>query len=136
MMKRLCLFLAAHFSLCLLCFLLIQKPLFLIFNWGYRDIPVTPDDIWDIYVHGFSIDAATVAYLTIIPMLIVWGYVLRLFSSIKTWMKAYDALIAVVISLATVADASLYGFWGFKLDKVVFQFVDDPRNAFASVSAG
>lgn len=135
-MRRLCSFLLAHFALCILCFLCTQKPLFLICNWGYRDIPVTFRDIVDIYTHGLTIDAATAAYMTIVPILMAWVYALRPCFNIKAWMKAYDALMAIVIALAAVADASLYSFWGFKLDKVVFQFIDDPKNAFASVSTG
>lgn len=135
-MKRLLSFLLAHFFLCLLSFQLIQKPLFLLYNWGYQNIPMTFKDIVGIYGHGLTLDMATAAYMTIIPLLMAWVYALKPFFNIKAWMQGYDVLMALLIALGAVVDASLYAFWGFKLDKVIFNFIDDPKNAFASVSVG
>ena len=46
----------------------------------------------------------------------------------------YDGIIALLLSIITLADASLYEFWEFKLDATVFLYLDDPKNAFASDS--
>lgn len=135
-MKKILFFLFAHYVLCLFCFLFFQKPLFLIYNWGYQDISITFKDIAEIYWHGLSLDAATAAYMSIVPILMAWVYAVKPVFNMKGWMRAYDLLMAILISLAAVVDASLYAFWGFKLDKVIFYFIDDPKNAFASVSTG
>lgn len=135
-MKKESYYLIRHFALCLLCFLLIQKPLFLIYNWGYQDINVTIKDIVDIYINGFSIDTSTAAYLTIFPLIIIWIHLLKPSLSYIPWLKWYNLFVSILISLSTVADAALYEFWGFKLDRMVFFYINDPKNAFASVSLG
>lgn len=48
----------------------------------------------------------------------------------------YCGIMAVALSLAALADASLYEFWEFKLDRMAFFYLGDPKDAFASVSVG
>jgi phosphoglycerol transferase MdoB-like AlkP superfamily enzyme len=127
-------YIAIHFLLCLGFFLFVQKPVFLLWHRGYNDTVYRLTDIWDIYSNGLAIDAATAAYLTVIPLIFTWsGCLLRRFPLQKS-LQVYDAIIAVLMVLATVADTSLYEFWGFKLDKMAFYYLADPKDAFASVS--
>lgn len=93
-------------------------------------------DYFRVLYHGASLDAATAGYLTAIPWLVIL---------ISFWLKrvplrkilgGYYLLIALIVSCIGIADMSLYPFWGFKLDASIFQYLDSPKNAMASVSAG
>ena len=94
------------------------------------------DNLLSIYYHGFALDVATAAYLTLPAFIIV---VLSTFihcGKYKTLAKTVNAIIAILLAMGTVADASLYEFWEFKLDATAFMYISDPQNAFASVSYG
>lgn len=99
--------------------------------------PFTESDIWHVVRHGLSLDLSTALYFLVVPFLVVL---------VSIWWKRHDILrkslngyycfVAVVLSLAFVADTSLYPFWGFKLDASCLQFLSTPGDAFASVSVG
>ena len=120
----------------LLFFLGIQKPLFMLYNWGFDGTVMTLRDVVDIYAHGFAIDLATVGYLLVIPLLLFALHWCRPRWNPRPWLMGYCVLMAVAMTLGALADASLYEFWEFKLDRMAFFYIDDPKNAFASVSTG
>ena len=114
---------------------LLQKPLFMLYN-GAIGKGTALADYFRVLYHGASLDAATAGYLTAIPWLVIL---------ISFWLKrvplrkilgGYYLLIALIVSCIGIADMSLYPFWGFKLDASIFQYLDSPKNAMASVSAG
>ena len=134
MIKRTITYTVVHYLLCLCIFLCIQKPLFLLFNWSHGASACTFHDLVTIYYHGFALDAATAGYLTVIPWLLLVVHTLLPAFNPRRAMIAYDICIALLIAIVTLADASLYEFWEFKLDSTVFFYLNDPKNAFASVS--
>ena len=96
-------------------------------------------DWCDVVVHGMLLDVPTAGYLTVLPLLVVIATIwvprrgsLRL----RRWLTPYYAVVALLLALVFVADASLYPFWQFKLDATVFIYLDSPKGAAASVSAG
>lgn len=99
--------------------------------------PFSVADVWQVVCHGLSLDLSTALYFLIIPFLVVF---------VSVWWKRQDVLrkvlnvyyvfVAIILSLAFVADTSLYPFWGFKLDASCLQFLSTPGDAFASVSVG
>ena len=113
----------------------VAKPLFMLYNAAGHHFFV--GDVFSVVWHGLSLDISTSIYFALLPYLAVmislwwkgWG-IMRLI------MKWYYGIVAVIFSLALVADASLYTFWGFKLDSSVFQYIDSTGDAFVSVSAG
>lgn len=116
-----------------LSFLLVQKPLFLLLNPGHG---LTLSDIWQIYHHGLALDLAATSYLAALPALLI---IIRIFCQkvadwVRTTLRYYNLLIALILSVVAVVDASLYEFWEFKLDNTVFFYITDPQNAAASVS--
>lgn len=114
-------------------FLIIQKPVFMIYNIKNTDT-LTIKDIADIYINGLSLDIAATAYLTIIPWLIILiSIFFPSFKYVKT-LKIYNALISLILSIVIVVDTSLYEFWMFKLDSTAFMYINDPKNAAANVS--
>lgn len=134
MIKRTVTYVVMHYLLCLCIFLCIQKPLFLLFNWNHGTSGCTFHDLAAIYYHGFALDAATAGYLTVFPWLLLLIYSIFPAFNPRRTMIAYDICIAILLAITTLADASLYEFWEFKLDATVFFYLNDPKNAFASVS--
>lgn len=129
-------YLIIHFLLVLATFLCVQKVFFIIYNMNMVKSEDLRDNLLSIYYHGFALDVATAAYLTLPAFIIV---VLSTFihcGKYKTLAKTVNAIIAILLAMGTVADASLYEFWEFKLDATAFMYISDPQNAFASVSYG
>lgn len=131
-MKSRILYLLALFAT-LMALFAVQKPLFMLYN---ATEALTLGDYADVVRHGLSLDASTAGYLTALPLLVllagVWTGKMRL----RRWLRPYLVLVAVVVAIVFVVDTALYTFWGFKLDATVFNYLDAPSEAFASVSVG
>ena len=93
-------------------------------------------DYANVIIHGLSLDAATAGYFTALPLLMLLVSVWARNFSLHQWMRPYLIVIAIAISIVFVVDTALYTFWGFKLDATVFNYLDSPTEAFASVSVG
>ena len=84
--------------------------------------------------HGLSLDLSTALYFFAVPFLL---------TIISLWVKVprfifliYNALVALILALIFVADASLYPFWHFKLDASCLLYLETPTEAMASVTTG
>ena len=97
---------------------------------------MTNSDLMDIYSNGLAIDVATVGYLLVVPLLLIGLHWCFPRWNPRRWLMVYCGIMAVALSLAALADASLYEFWEFKLDRMAFFYLGDPKDAFASVSIG
>ena len=135
MKKDIC-YLAWLFCGFLLFFLGVQKPLFMLYNRGFGGTSMTNSDLMDIYSNGLAIDVATVGYLLVVPLLLIGLHWCFTRWNHRRWLMVYCGIMAVALSLAALADASLYEFWEFKLDRMAFFYLGDPKDAFASVSVG
>lgn len=114
-------------------FIFVQKPVFIIYNsLKGREISITR--FFQIIYHGFSIDLATASYFSIIPLIILCMVASSANRRFITYLKVYLGIASVILSLACIADTVLYDFWMFKLDATVFMYINDPKNAVASVS--
>lgn len=117
-------------------FLGIQKPLFLIYNNGFGGTSITFHDVADIYAHGLPIDLATTGYLMIVPLLLMGIHWCHTNFPLRKSLIIYLIVLSIALPLAFLADASLYEFWEFKLDRMAFFYLSSPKDAFASVSIG
>ena len=98
---------------------------------------LTVSDVWAVVCHGFSLDCSTALYVFCVPFLLVMVSIWWQPAKVFYWLLAvFFALIAVAMSLAFVADTSLYEFWQFKLDASCLQYLETPTEAMASVSTG
>lgn len=114
-------------------FFLLQKPVFMLFDAlnGYTFM-----DYLRVMWHGASLDATTVAYLTVVPFLLVFVSVWYRHFPFRKVLTPYYIVIALLAALIFFGDMSLYSFWGTKLDSTVFLYMDSPKEALASVSGG
>ena len=113
----------------------LAKPAFMFYQANAQ--PFSLSDVWQVIRHGLSLDLSTALYFILLPFLVVmvsvWWPSRKVLGSI---LKVYYAFAAIVLSLAFVADTSLYEFWGFKLDASVLQFLDGTGHVTDSVSTG
>ena len=94
-------------------------------------------DVWQVITHGLTLDLSTSLYILIVPFLVcfvsIWWNKGKVLGRI---LSGYFVIIALALTLAFVADTSLYPFWGFKLDASCLQYLETPTEAMASVSTG
>jgi len=107
----------------------------MVFMWyNHEACAFTAGDVWNVIVHGLTLDLSTALYFFILPFLLT---VASLWLRVPQWLfRAYYALIALAFALAFVADTSLYPFWHFKLDATCLQYLSTPTEAMASVTTG
>lgn len=91
-------------------------------------------DMISVIAHGLSLDFSTSLYIIIIPFLTT---IAAIWVKLPRWtLIPYYAIISIALSLAFVADCSLYEFWQFKLDASCLTYLSTPKEAMASVSTG
>ena len=124
----------AFFTLYLLIFIIL-KPVFMAVYFDLMgDISVA--DWFKVIYHGLPMDCSMAGYFTILPALLtivgIWAPRSRVLAVIN---RAYIILTAAIISIVTVTDLALYGYWNFRLDTTpFFYFFSAPASALASVS--
>ena len=127
------LYLLKTYLLTMLIFI-IAKVVFMLYNTTQV---FTGHDIFAVLYNGLSLDFSTSLYIIIVPFLVctvsIW---LGGIKTLRVILRAYYLLIAIVMTLAFVADTSLYEFWLFKLDSSCLQYLETPTEAMASVSLG
>lgn len=117
-------------------FFAVQKIIFIADNADAENIDINANNIYNILIHGFGLDASTTGYLIIIPFVIIWISIWYNQLKIKAILKPYFIIISILLSVITILDTSLYEFWKFKLDATIFNYIDAPKQALASVSTG
>ena len=115
-------------------FFIIAKVAFMLYNSSQV---FSASDVLAVLWHGLSLDFSTALYIISVPFLVcaasIW---LGGIKALRLLLRGYYLLIAVAITLAFVADTSLYEFWLFKLDSSCLQYLETPTEAMASVSLG
>lgn len=126
-------FILFSFAVIYLLFLLIQKPLFLLYNRKKVSPSQTCRELGAICLHGFVLDCAAVGYLLLFPILLLT--VAQVYANCPLYglLTLYNLFIALLLSLIVEADAVLYGFWDSKLEASVLLYLDSPGK-FNSVS--
>ena len=128
-MKQRILYLAKFYGVTVVIFI-IAKLLFLCFNSDKEPLGVS--DVWDVILHGISLDLSTALYLLSIPFLLtlasLWIHIPRIL------YRIYNIIIAIILPLAFIADTCLYPFWQFKLDASCLTYLESPAEVLANVS--
>ena len=120
------------FYVATLFFFVAAKVGFMLYQHGGHNFTFT--DMLQVIGHGLSLDLSTSLYIIAVPFLLV---AVSLWLRIPKWcFRIYYVIAAVLLSLAFVADTSLYEFWQFKLDASCLSYLETPTEAMASVSTG
>lgn len=131
-MKKRVFFLLIQFAVLVLLFAL-WKPIFMLYN---QSGPLAFTDYLQVIWHGLSLDATVAGYLSVIPLLMLIVSIWFPALSLRKWLLPYWSLIGLLVAIGLVVDTALYEFWGFKLDATIFNYLDSPSEAMASVSVG
>ena len=130
-MKRRILFLLATLLLTMLLFM-AAKIVFMLCNLS--DQSFTFGDMLQVVIHGLSLDFSTALYVLAVPFLLT---MISVWIRLPRWVwTIYYVFISLAMSLAFVADISLYSFWHFKLDASCLTYLATPTEAMASVTTG
>ena len=133
-MKGRLLYLLKSYALTVVVFIVAKVAFMLLCREGHA---FSVGDVWDVLMHGLSLDLSTALYLICLPFLLL---IVNVWFTGGKWLiyslRVYYLLIAFALVLAFVADTSLYPFWGFKLDASCLQYLDTPTEAMASVTTG
>ena len=127
-------FLTMHFCACMLFFILIQRPVFCIYNKSASKNKFGVKDFMKTEWNGLYTDAKAAAILTAIPLLLVWFHSHGLIPNVLIPLYVCDIITALVTAIICVADTALYKFWQFKIEGSVLTYLRRPKGAFASVS--
>ena len=133
-MKKRIAYIVSFFCTAFLVFV-CQKPLFMLYNEAMRK-GAGFGDFMQVMWHGASLDATTAGYLTAFPWLVVLVSIWLEKVPLKKLLLPYYIIGAALVAIVFVVDMGLYPFWGFKLDASIFLYLDSPKEAMASVSAG
>jgi len=96
----------------------------------------TMADLWQVILHGLTLDISTALYILAVPFLLTMMSVWYKPRWMCITVKVFFGIVAFALALAFIADTSLYPFWGFKLDASCLQYLETPTEAAASVSTG
>lgn len=112
---------------------IIYKIIFLALNLDNGHFAL--GDYTDVLWHGIRHDLAVAGYFTAIPLLLTMlKPFIRL--ALKTFYRIYNSIVAFAISLAFIADITLYPYWEQKLDaSSILVYISSPANAVASITA-
>ena len=111
---------------------IVAKLVFMLVNYEGHAFGIS--DLWSVIRHGLSLDLSTSLYSLILPFLTTIVSLWWDDRHLRIFLRIYYGIIATMLTLAFVADTSLYPFWGFKLDASCLQYLESPAEVGASVS--
>ncbi|RDC63227.1 LTA synthase family protein [Adhaeribacter pallidiroseus] len=112
----------------------ISKVLFL--SYQYPQTATLPwSEIAKVFLYGLRMDASFAAYLCILPFFCFLLETFELSIRLTQLISFYTYVVVIIVAGLTIADLELYRAWGFRLDATPLQYLNTPREMFASVAA-
>lgn len=87
-----------------------------------------------IFSHGIKLDISATGYYLLIPVLFIIPGIWINGNWHRIFMRWYSYFLIVFSSIIVVSDASLYSYWGFRMDSTPLLYLKTPGEAVASVS--
>lgn len=109
---------------------LIQKPVFMLFNY---EKGVSFLDFIQVIWYGLKLDFCFAAYFCFIPILLCLVNVFFSLNLSKI-IKVYNIVFSIVVALIFAVDCVLFGYWGFRMDATLFFYLKDGKDATSSVT--
>ncbi|MCF0198673.1 MAG: LTA synthase family protein [Bacteroidaceae bacterium] len=100
----------------------VGKLIFMRYNADIE--PFTWANYADVLRHGLSMDVSTTCYLLLLPWLVCLAAVWRKQTALRRWLRPYWWLVAVLVVLVIATDCVMYAFWKFKLNAIIFAYID------------
>lgn len=131
-MKNIISFLLKSYAAIMAIFIL-QKVLFLVFNASYGAGTGMGDWIM-VLLHGLRLDLVASCYLMLIPLLILLMAGFFRIIPARRCLVWWFAVASALSTIAFLADAVLYNFWGAKLDVADLLYAKNPKDMLASLN--
>lgn len=85
-------------------------------------------------LHGLRMDMSIAAYITVpvclILLMAIW--IKRL--PIVHFIKIYSSIVFILVFIIVLADAQLFKAWGFRIDTTPLKYLQNPKEAWASMA--
>jgi phosphoglycerol transferase MdoB-like AlkP superfamily enzyme len=121
------------YSLFWFVFFIFARVLFLLAQ--FRELVTYPQSvIMGTFIHGFRLDISTTCYILIIPLIALFASIFHQGNWFRIFIKAYSYVLIILFSGIVIADAVIYGSWGFRLEFSVLGYLKNPADAAASAS--
>jgi len=89
------------------------------------------------FLHGFRLDLASAAYLSLIPfLLIALSAVARLTRLASRLVLGWTVLATALLALLAAADLGIFHEWGRRIDAAVLQYLTHPKESWAAAGGG
>ncbi len=86
------------------------------------------------FSHGIMLDISTTGYYLLLPFLLIIPTIFFTGKWYSVFMKVYTWCLILFSAIIVVSDASLYSYWGFRMDYTPVFYLKTPAEAVASVS--
>jgi phosphoglycerol transferase MdoB-like AlkP superfamily enzyme len=84
------------------------------------------------FLHGIKLDISATGYFLILPVLLSIPGIWFNRNWFRYFVRYYTFILIFFSSVIMVSDASLYTYWGFRMDYTPFLYLKTPREAMAS----
>lgn len=115
----------------------LQKPLFLVW-YAEQSAEASAKELLGVSLNGLLLDSTVAGYISAIPWLVmliaVWVAIPE--KAMRRGLNLYFVVIALLSSLLVAVDMGLFGYWGFRLDSTILQYLASPKEAAASITWG
>lgn len=131
MKKRLIAFVS--YTLFWLVFFFFARLFFLLVQFR-SSFPNTATDLLGTFLNGARLDISTTGYYLLLPVFVSIPGLWFAGNWYKFFLKWYSYILIVFSSVIIVSDASLYSYWGFRMDYTPMMYLKTPGEAMASVN--
>ena len=108
--------------------------LFFIFYQYHDSFKFGTGELLSTFWNGAKLDISTTGYYLLIPVLFAVPGVFATGNWYKYFIRWYTFFMIGLSSVIVVSDASLYTYWGFRMDHTPLLYLKTPGEAMASVS--
>jgi len=121
------------YSVYWMAFFMLSRLFFILFQYHVA-FAHSAGELLSTFIHGSRLDLSTLGYFLVIPVLLTLVSVWLAGDLTGKVMKFYTYFLIVFSSLIVVGDATLYTYWGFRMDYTPLFYLKTPGEAAASVS--
>lgn len=115
-------------------FFLVARIIFLGYHIADTKL-LTLEMIWGIFWNGMRMDLSMAGYLSIFPFILI---------TFSNWIKkslfegllfSYTLILVFLLTLLVVVDLEVYNVWKYRIDATPLNYLNTPREAWASVKS-
>jgi hypothetical protein len=121
------------YSIYWMAFFMLSRLLFIFFQYHVA-VANSPGELLQTFLHGSRLDLSTLGYFLVIPVLLALISIWFTGAMTGKIMKFYTYFLIILSSVIVIGDATLYTYWGFRMDYTPLFYLKTPGEAAASVS--